>query len=308
MGPMYLAAALALAPPSPTLLARNPSGDPRDLSPPALRPENGDLRPLPTLLRPLPELPRLADCLDTESLFEDPPEEILEDIFRFALALPNLLIEGTASLLLPDRLQVNGVTLFDQSPGEEDFAAVFARQFLRRERAFLERLAESGAVVTSARTGSLEIDSHRFSALQVRTLADVVKRTYRERFHVPPLDLDQAVEALSTGTWADTVLVPAGMSLYAARFGLDRRFHLGSDVLVTLQVDRASRIWRSLTRDAHHTIATASLRLFRSPLALLLAVDGDAGRLEVGFIGIGTDIGAVFDALAGAEAHRERER
>lgn len=304
MRPTYLAAALFLA----GFSSRAWAGDPPNSTPPPLRPGKPDLHPLEALLKPLPELPRLADCLETESLFEDPPEEILEDFFRAALALPNLLIEGMTSLLLPDRLQVNGLTLFDQNPDREDFAAIFARQFVRRERAFLERLAESGVVVQSARTGSPEIDSHRFSALQVRTLADIVKRTYRERFHVPPLDLDQAAEALSTGTWADTLLVPAGLSLYAARFGLDRRIRLGEDLQLTVHVDRATRIWRSLSEDSHHTIGTLSLRVFRLPVSVLAAVDGNAGRLEIGFVGIGTDIGAVLDALAGAEAHRERER
>jgi hypothetical protein len=254
-----------------------------------------------------PEFPRLSDEIAAIGGWppEDTGERWLAGFFRVTLAVPNLLVEGAAALFLPDRIVLNDVTLFQQGAAEGDFAALFARHFLRRESSFLSNLGTSGAIVFDPRLGREDLDPERFDAIQVKILADSFKRAYRDRFHVPALDADQVAAALSSGTWVDSLVIPAGLSLYTARFGIDRKWTFGEqDVRVHFHLERASRIYRSLTKDAHHMIGSLSIYFGDFPIGILVAADGNAGRAEIGFLGIGTDLGTVFDVLAGREAHR----
>jgi hypothetical protein len=261
----------------------------------------------PTMEPHRPEFPRLSDEIEAMGGWppDDTAERRLAGFFRVTLVIPNLLVEGAAALFLPDRIVVNDVTLFQQGAAEGDFAALFTRHFLRRESSFLSNLATSGAVVFDPHLGREDLDGERFNALQVKILADSFKRAYRDRFHVPALDADQVAAALSSGTWVDRLVIPAGLSLYTARFGVDRKWTFGEpEVRVHVHLERATRVYRSLTRDAHHMIGSLSIYFGDFPIGVLVSTDGNAGRAEIGFLGIGTDLGTVFDVLAGREAHR----
>lgn len=252
----------------------------------------------------LPPLPHCDEVLNSDLLFRDPYEGQgpLIDAASVALFVPNLVVEGLASLLIPTHLELNGQTLFDRSRRTEDFAATFFRQLVRKEQSFFARLGSTDLATFGVQDGTEEMDRDRFNASQGRLFFDVLKKSYRERFNIPSLDFDTALTVLRTGTWGDAVLVPAVLSAYTYRFGVDRKVKVSDDVRLEFHLDRGTRVYRTLAEDSHHHIASVSVNLFKLPVSLIYEIEGNGGRLQTGFAGIGTDLGSVMLAIFGAEA------
>ena len=194
----------------------------------------------------LPPLPHCDEVLNSDLVFRDPYEGQgpLIDAASVALFAPNLLVEGLAALLIPTHLELNGQTLFDRSRQDEDFAATFVRQLVRKEQSFFARLGGSDLATFGVQNGTEEMDRDRFNAAQGRLFFDVLKKSYRERFNVPALDFDTALTVLRTGTWGDAVLVPAVLSAYTYRFGVDRKFKVSDDLRLEFHLDRGTRVLR----------------------------------------------------------------
>jgi hypothetical protein len=254
----------------------------------------------------VPEFPRVDDHVDEDRWLQererDPEPLVLAA--GVGLWVPNFLVEGLAWLVTPERVVFNGQVLYDRSGGSPDFVDLFVRQLVRRETSFFAGIGNTELATVGVELGEEDVDASRFHDHQVRILFDSFKRTYRERFHMLPLDLDTAIATVSTGEWVDALLVPAAISVYAARFGIDRKFKFSDDIRLTLHMEEGNRAWRALVQDSHHHLGTASLNLFRLPVSVICDLEGNAGKFEFSFVGIGTDAAAVYEAVRGADAHR----
>lgn len=224
------------------------------------------------------------------------------ELSRTVLALPSALVEGAAISLLPGHVDLYGRTLFDRSPGAEDFAALFTRTYIRKELSFFAGFASSDLATPGVEEGTEEIDEHRFNEYQVKILVDSVKKAYRERFGLPSMDLDAVIATFSTGDWLEAIVLPTAVSAYAVRFGVDRKWQLWEDVRISLHLERGTRLYRTLAEDSRHSIGSLGLNLFRLPVSIFLVVDADAGRLETSFLGIGTDLSTVHMVVSRAES------
>lgn len=238
--------------------------------------------------------PSLADSVVMAEWLDRPPDTFLTEVGRLALQVPNLLVEGSASLALPERLGFHGQTLLDQGSGQEDFITVFSRIWLKKEQSYFAGLGDSDPAAA-------DIDRHRFDDEQIRLFFDSVKRAYRERFQIPSLDLDTAVAAFSSGDRIDALLLPAAVAAYTYRFGLDKKWSPFEGLRFQVRLERGSRVYRTLAEDAHHHLGSLALTLFDLPISAFLSVDARAGRPEAAFLGLGTDFAAVLEAVGNAD-------
>ncbi len=245
--------------------------------------------------------PSLADSVAMAEWLDRPPDTFLAEVGRLALQVPNLVVEGSSSLALPDRLGFNGQTFFDQGPGQEDFVTVFSRILLKKERSFFAGLGDSELATSGVEAGTAEIDRHRFDDYQVRILFDSLKRAYRERYQIPSLDLDTAIATFSTGNWLDALVLPTAVTAYTYRFGLDKKWSPFEGLRLQVRLERGSRVYRTLAEDSHHHLGSLALTLFELPISAFLSVDAQAGRPETAFLGIGTDFAAVLEAVGNAD-------
>ncbi len=224
---------------------------------------------------------------------------------QVALAPVDLAVEGAAWLFFPRHVQFNGLVVFDQGATDEHFATILLRTFLKRETAFLASLSTSGLSTTSVELGYEQVDMTRFNGQQSKVIADSLKRAYRERFNVPRIELDTILSTVKTGEWIDWVVVPAAVSAYTARFGIERTWRVGDDVAIRFNISKGTWIYRAATSEMYGRLASFSIRAFDLPLCAIVVIDGGAGRLDFGFIGIGTDLGAAFEAINGAKGPHE---
>ncbi len=233
--------------------------------------------------------PGFSDAVDMSEWLDRPTDTVLAEFGRLALHVPSLIVEGGVSLALPDRLDFNGQLLFDQRPGREDVFTTFSRILLRKETSYFAGLGDS------------DIDRHRFDAEQVGLLFDTLKRTYRERYQLPSLDVDTALAAFRSGDGLDAAVLPLAVSAYAYRFGLDKKWSPFENVRIHLRLERGSRVYRTLAEDSHHHLGSLALSLFELPISAFLSVDARAGRPETAFLGIGSDFAAVLEAVGNAD-------
>jgi len=220
----------------------------------------------------------------------------LSDAVDRVLSLPCRALEATTYLLLPDRVTYNGLTIFDQA-GDEDLSSIFLRTFLKRESHYAASFA--------LRTGDDEPDLDDFRHGQVKVLLDSLKRAYRERYHIPTLDLETIFSAFGSGNVVDALLMPAAAIAYTYRFGIDRRWGIRDVLQVEFKTERPARILRVLHRKGHRPISSLSLQPFKLPFKLIATLDTRDGGFELGFIGIGSDVTAVNDALEASEEEDE---
>ena len=220
-------------------------------------------------------------------------------VLKIGLAPVNFLVEGSAWLFLPRRIIVNGVVLFDQDASSEDFATIFARELMRRELSFLAGLAGTVVVTTNVELGFDEPDKHRFDKLQSRVPFDALKKAWRERFSIPKLELETVVEAVKTGEIVDVVLVPAAISAYAMRFGIEKKWRPCDDVRIAVSVERGTRLYKVATQETYRRVASLSVNLFELPVSLIFCLYGGKQGLDLGFVGIGTDLSGVIEAING---------
>lgn len=240
---------------------------------------------------------------------------LLEDIRnepRFFPGLMNVLLfpatfttEALAWLLLPRSISLNGQTILDQDGGSEDIGSIFVRTFVEKEIHFLAGLSGTYVSTINVELGLQEYDHQRFDRLQSRVVFDSLKKAYKERYHVPAMDLDTVVGALSTGGWVDYLIIPAVVSGYAARYGFDRKWQLTDWLKVQLHVEKAERLYKFATEKHGGEIGAIAVNVFNLPVSVLFQADrGAHSFVEPAFIGIGTDLNVVLTAIESARFGR----
>jgi hypothetical protein len=265
--------------------------------------------PFGTALAAVPPPPRLlppADEPETPSV--DLGRSLLESIEnepRFFPGLMNVLLfpatftmEGLAWLLLPRSITFNGQTILDQDAARGDLGSIFVRVFVEKEINFLAGLSGSYVSTINVELGLQDYDHQRYDRLQSRVIFDSVKKAYKERYHVPAMDLDTLINALSTGEWVDFLIVPAVVSGYAARFGIDRKWQPCEDLKVQIHVVKAERFYKFAIEKHGGEIGAIAVNLFKLPVSVIFQADrGAHSFVDPTFIGIGTDLGVVLTAI-----------
>lgn len=225
---------------------------------------------------------------------------------RLILGLPLGLVEALTTAIVPDSVIVNGKQVLDQVSADEDLATIAGRTLVMAELKFFASLPTSHINKLGAQQGTEELDAKRFNRLHYRALFTAMKNGYRERYEIPALDLDTILGAISTGDWIDFVIIPAAVSIYATRFGIDRRIRISEDVRMELHIEKLSR-FQSVIQDNHGgRLFSASLNLFKLPVSAIVSLNAAPGGVDIGFIGIGTDVNSALRALYNYEAPRDR--
>jgi hypothetical protein len=275
------------------------------------------------VLRRLPVMPELLEPSDVEVVpldlrveelglarlreIEDEPV-LFPALSRILFGGPAFVLEGVAALTLPDRLTIGAQRIFDRGTGEDDLAWIFGRTLLRREISFLAGLGGSYVVTPGVEFGLEEVDTHRFDRLQQKVIYDSFKRAYRERYAIPAMEFDTVLEAAQSGSWLDYVVIPGLVSAYTAKFGLERKFHIGEDLRIQLSIEKGTRFYKVATQDHGGRLAAVAINLFDLPVSAIVSVDSLEKGIGLGFVGIGTDLNAVIEAVNGARGTTERDR
>jgi hypothetical protein len=226
---------------------------------------------------------------------------------RGVLGLPLGLIEAVTDAVAPSVVIVNGRQVFNQVEPTEDLATIAGRTLLKAEMNFLASLPTSYIYTAGVQNGTEDFDRSRLFRLQWRALFNGMKNGYRERYEIPSLDIDTVLGAVSSGDWVDFIIIPAAVSIYAARFGIDRKLRLGDDVRIDLQIEKATRFQKVLTSDHGGRLVSASFNFFKLPASIVVSLDADPHGLGIGFLGIGTDINTALCAITNnEEADRRR--
>lgn len=250
------------------------------LLPPADEPETTGLELGLSLLWEIENEPRFFPTLTSVALFP-----------------ATFVAEGLAWLLLPHSITLNGHTILDRDASREDLGTILVRTLVEREVKFLAGLGGTYVNTIDVELGLTEMDRTRFDRLQSRVIFDSVKRAYKERYHVPSMDLDTLVNTLSTGEWADFLIVPAVVSAYAARYGIDRKWQVLEDLRVQIHVEKATRLYKFATQDHGGQIGSLAINLFKLPVSFIFEAEMDRRGVVPGFAGIGTDLGVVLEAI-----------
>lgn len=230
--------------------------------------------------------------------------QLFPTVTRAILGLPMGLIEALTTAVAPDVIIVNDKQVFNQVAASEDLATISGRSIMKTELHFLAGIQRSYVNTIGVQLGTEEIDRRRFNRLQWRALFNGMKNAYRERYQIPSMDLDTILTAMSTGDWVDFIIVPAAVSVYAARFGIERKFRLGDDIRVELQIEKATRLQRAFMEDRGGRLLSASINFFRLPVSAIISLEGDHGGVGIGFVGIGTDINSALTAIVHSKGPR----
>lgn len=219
---------------------------------------------------------------------------------RIVFGAPAFAIEGVTALL-PERLTLFERRLYDRRASADDLAWRIGRTWVHREITALGRLRDSSTVPMEVELGLVEPDRDRLERMQKKALVDSFRRAGRERYAVAHLELDSALDITRTGGWLDYLIAPSLVALYATRFGVERRFRLASDVRVEISIERGSKLLRDPEDNEGEPVASLALNLFRLPVSAIVCVDRTDDGLELGFIGIGSDVHAAIEAVVGAK-------
>jgi hypothetical protein len=220
-------------------------------------------------------------------------------ISRVVFGPPAFVVEGV-SALLPERLSLFDLRLYDRR-GSDDLAWRIGRTWVQREISAFGRLRDGSIVPMEVELGLVEPDRDRLERMQKKALVDSFRRAGRERYAVAHLELDSALDITRTGGWLDYLIAPSLVALYATRFGVERRFRLASDVRVEISIERGSKLLRDPEDDEGEPVASLGLNLFRLPVSAIVCVDRTDDGVELGFIGIGSDVHAAIEAVVGAK-------
>jgi len=229
-------------------------------------------------------------------------------VSRLILGVPTGLIEALTTWVVPNGVIANDKQVFDQVSATEDLATIMGRSLLMAEMKFYGSIPRSYLWKTGAQLGNENLDTRRLNRYEVRAFFTGMKNAYRERFKIPALDLDTILSTVTTGDWVDFVIVPAVVSVYAAQFGIDRKFRISDDLRVDLQVEKATRFRKVMMSDHTGRLLSASINFFKLPVSVIVSVRGEVHGLGVEFIGIGTDINTALVALYDHEASRDLQR
>lgn len=229
-------------------------------------------------------------------------------ISRAILGVPLGLIEALTSAVAPDVIIVNGKQVFNQVAASDDLATTAGRTFLKAEMSFLGNIQKSYVNTIAVQLGTEEPDESRMKRLQYRAFFTGMKNAYRERYQIPAMDLDTILATVSTGDWVDVIIIPTAVSLYAARFGFERRIKVSDDLRIEVHIEKASRFRKSIL-DSDHSgrLLTVAFNVFQLPVSAIVSVDAMNGGLGYGFIGIGTDINSALTTVYNNRPPNEKD-
>jgi len=213
------------------------------------------------------------------------------------LGLPLGLIEALTTWTAADSIVVNGKQVFNQVAAEDDLATIAARALLHAEMKFLGGIQTSYVTTTAVGMGTEEYDMRRVKRMQWRAMAKGLKDAYRERYQVPAMDIDTIVSTLSTGDWVDFVIIPAAVSAYAARFGIERKIRVADEFRIELQIEKMSRFQKVLVEHKGGRVLSLALNFFKLPVSAIVSLEGTPHGLGYAFVGIGTDINAALTTV-----------
>jgi hypothetical protein len=284
-----------------------------DIEPPPIPPIWPDVTASdwdPTLENPAewtPEVPDLPDPwfpevqtereepLQLAPLFVRRPRAVVADLLRE----PAAILDEIVRWALPRPIAFGDIVLFDPAAAEDPLEVIFLEELSRHQGDFFAEFDRTELLTIGVETYREDVDQGALTSRQRRLLVDTVRRAYKERYRIPALDLDSALAVATEGGAAEVYAIPIVTSAYAFQFGLRRTIRVGDDVVFGVQIEQGRRVWRVFTDDASHPIATVSLRLFRWPVAAICMIEGDEGRVEISFVGLGTDLQAAVEAVNG---------
>lgn len=221
------------------------------------------------------------------------------------LLLPEAFLDDTLRLVAslfprPDPLPrpedpSTGVTakLFDIQPGPREgrLFTAFLSNWVQREESLLTRVYEA-----DLDTGGVEdLDVHELLQGQGKLLWDALRQTYRSKYRIRSEDRIRD-DAFQLGEWrgADFAVLPPLVLGYVWWRGLEKRVSIG-DTWLNISVEPLSS-WVSGSEDL---VAGLSLEwgLKGIPVGLIVSFGRYDGTTELDFVGIGTSIAAVRQAL-----------
>jgi len=218
-------------------------------------------------------------------------------ISQAILGVPMGLLEALTTWTAADSIIVNGKQVFNQVAAEDDLATIAGNAILKAEMKFLGGLQTSYVTTTAVGMGTEEYDMRRVKRLQWRALAKGMKDAYRERYQVPALDIDTIVSTVSTGSWVDFIIIPAAVSAYAARFGIERKIKLADEIRMELHIEKLSRFQKVFVDHGGGRVLSLSINFFKLPVSAIVSLEGTPHGLGYAFIGIGTDINAALTTV-----------
>ena len=210
---------------------------------------------------------------------------------------PGALVDEGVRWLLPRNVEFGRVVLFDSTASREPLEQIFLRTVARREGDLFGDFESLELSTIGLEAGLEEVDEGVLRDTQRRVLMESARRAYKERYLIPALDLDTAVALVTRGGALDAYLVPIVISAYAVQFGVQRTIRIGDSISIGVRIERGTRVWRVFAEDSSHPLATLSVRLFRWPVAAICELEGDRGKVEFAFAGLGTDLQAALEAV-----------
>ena len=224
---------------------------------------------------------------------------VFPQISRMVFAPANFVVEGLSYLMMPDSIRIGGQKVFDRGFVREDLGTIYARTLVKKEASFLAGLSDSDASSINVELGTEEMDLSRVRRRQNRVLIDSFKRAYKERYQLPPVDLDTLRESFTSGNWLDFVVIPTAFSVIVARQGIERKIRLSDDVRIDLTIEKGTRIYEAMRDHEGGRLAGLSINFFDLPFSPIMTVDSLEDGIGVGFAGIGTDLDAVTESING---------
>jgi hypothetical protein len=211
--------------------------------------------------------------------------------------LPMGLLEALTTWTAADSIIVNGKQVFNQVGAEDDLATITGEALLRAELKFLGGIQTSYLTTTAVEMGTEQVNMRRLKRMQWRALSRGLKDAYRERYQVPTMDLDTILSTVSTGDWMDFIIIPAAVSAYAARFGIERKVRVADEFRMEVQIEKFSRFQKVLLEHKGGRVFSLSLNLFKLPVSAIVSLEGTPHGVGFAFIGIGTDINAALTTV-----------
>jgi hypothetical protein len=272
---------------------------------------------LPTSLALLEERTFRADLVT--DLYRRNARDPVADVGDAVLRIPELLLDGIFSCAggMGSRSATRGwdddsqrsitAQILDVQIGarKERIWAEFMRQFTDREARYLGNFGESRANTWGFQNGTEGADLDALMLDQRKVFWDALRRTYVSRYKV------QADEKIREEAWyldrwteADFLVLPPLLAGYVFYRGFDKKFSVvGTKVMIS--IEPVSEWYRPRHRDLPAAVAL-EWSMKGCPLGVIVSAGMHDGRYGLDFVGIGTTLGAVRQALVMQEDHRPR--
>lgn len=272
----------------------------------ALRPEDLLRSPLPVELRSVAPPGESPDPFRVPPAFFSTPDEAAWDSL---LAIPRRFLDGALDFVsrrLPDPAETLWAGPEIDTPlvlrllrvriagSDEDLFRRFLDEWLHGQRNYLMGFQEK---IGKAEPAALE--PSRFLRRQRKIAWNALKSVYFDRYQV------EAREALRRTNFGieewhgiDYAILPPALAAYVACHGFDQRFSVGP-LRLSIRMEPLAE-WFGLRQDLTAGLVV-ECRPKDFPLALLAAAGVHDRQMELDFIGIGTEMGVMVQALRRAD-------